>query len=171
MLQTPESKYTHLFNWSRVIEETYGHRPVYLAAVRPVQTGNPGICGILPLFRFKTLVNGLRLVSVPFFDTAGILARDPSIRNFLFKKGLEPLCGKNAGLSAITLRQEGMLDIPDLTPMVGGPRIFSGKVGLSLPVSGSQQEMMGKFKSKLRSQIKKKREKRAGLENRKNRAA
>lgn len=155
VLQTPESQYTHLFNWSRVIEETYGHRPVYLAAVRPVQNGNPGICGILPLFRFRTLVNGPRLVSVPFFDTAGILARDPSTRNFLFKRGLEPLCSKKSRLSAITLRQKEMLDIPDLTLMAGGPRIFSAKVGMSLPISGSQQEMMGRFKSKLRSQIKK----------------
>jgi len=155
VLQTPESRYTHLFNWSRVIEETYGHRPVYLAAVGPVQNGGPGICGILPLFRFKALVTGPRLVSVPFFDTAGILARDSFTRNFLFKRGLEPLCNKNAGLYAITLRQPEMLDIPDLSLMAGGPRIFSAKVGMSLPISGSQQEMMNNFKSKLRSQIKK----------------
>ncbi len=162
VLQTPESKYTHLFNWSRVIEETYGHRPVYLAAVRPDQNGRPEICGILPLFRFKALVNGPRLVSVPFFDTAGILARDGFTRNFLFKRGLEPLCNKKAGLSAITLRQEEMLDIPDLNLMAGGPRIFSAKVGMSLPISGSQQEMMGRLKSKLRSQIKK--SEKSGLE-------
>lgn len=162
VLQTPESRYTHLFNWSRVIEETYGHRPVYLAAVRPVQNGRPEICGILPLFRFKTLVTGPRLVSVPFFDTAGILARDGFARNFLFKMGLEPLCNKKSRLSAIILRQEEMLDIQDLTLMAGGPRIFSAKVGMSLPISGSQQEMMNKFKSKLRNQIKK--SEKSGLE-------
>lgn len=155
VLQTGASNYTHLFNWSRVIEETYGHKPVYLAAVRPGRKGNSEICGILPLFRFKTLVNGPRLVSVPFFDTTGILARDGFTRNVLFKRGLESLCNKNSGLSGITLRQPEMLDIPDLTLMAGGPRIFSAKVGLSLSISGSQLEMMNKFKSKLRSQIKK----------------
>jgi FemAB-related protein (PEP-CTERM system-associated) len=152
---TPTSQYTHLFNWSRVIEETYDHRPVYLAAFRPVQNKAPEICGILPLFRFKTLVNGPRLVSVPFFDTAGILAGDGFVRNFLFKRGLEPLCGKKSGLFAIALRQEDMLDIPDLTLAKNSPRIFSGKVSLSLPICGSQREMMNIFKSKLRSQIKK----------------
>ncbi|OGR12580.1 MAG: hypothetical protein A2097_13830 [Desulfobacula sp. GWF2_41_7] len=162
MLQTPESKYTHFFNWSRVIEETYGHRPVYLTAVRPVQNGRPEIRGILPLFRFKALVKGPQLVSIPFFDTAGILARDPFTRNFLFKNGLESLSNKNSGLSGITLRQPEILDIPDLTLMAGEPRIFSAKVGMSLPISGSQQEVMGGFKSKLRSQIKK--SEKSGLE-------
>jgi len=100
-------------------------------------------------------VNGPRLVSIPFFDTAGILARDASTRNFLFKNGLDPLCQKKYHLSGITLRQPEMLDIPDLTLMASSPRIFSGKVGMSLPLSGSQQEVMGGFKSKLRSQIKK----------------
>lgn len=156
VVQTGNSKYTHLFNWSRVIEETYGHRPVFLVAVRPVQHKEPEICGILPLFRFKTLVNASRFVSVPFFDTAGILAQDVSTRNFLFKNGLEPLLKrKKSGISSIALRQQEMLDIPDLTLMNCPPQIFSGKVGLSLQISGSQQEMMQKFKSKLRSQIKK----------------
>ena len=156
VLQTGKSKYTHLFNWSRVIEETYGHKPVYLAAVRPVRNKAPEICGLLPLFRFKTLANASRFVSIPFFDTAGILARDVSAQNFMFKKGLAPLLRiKDSGSSGIILRQQEMLDIPDLTLMDTGPWIFSGKVGLSLPISGSQQEVLGRFKSKLRSQIKK----------------
>jgi len=156
VLQTGASKYTHLFNWSRVIEDAYGHKPVYLAAVRPAQdlNQNSEISGILPLFRFKTLINSSRLVSVPFFDTAGILAREGSTRNFLFKKGVGPLL-KKPGISGIVLRQEDLLDIPDLTLLNCAPHIFSGKVSLSLTIPGSEQEMMQTFKSKLRSQIKK----------------
>lgn len=156
VLQTGVSKYTHLFNWSRVIEDTYGHKPVYLAAVRPAPARNKvsEISGILPLFRFKTLVNASWFVSVPFFDTAGILAPGGATRNFLFKNGLGPLV-KTSGISGVALRQQDILDIPDLSLMTCAPRIFCGKVGLSLEIPGSQQEIMQTFKSKLRSQIKK----------------
>jgi FemAB-related protein (PEP-CTERM system-associated) len=158
VLQSGASKYTHLFNWSRVIKDAYGHKPVYLAAVRPAQDRNrgrnPEISGILPLFRFKTLTNSSRLVSVPFFDTAGILAREGSTRDFLFKSGLGILI-KKPGISGVVLRQADMLDIPDLTLLNCAPHIFSGKVGLSLSILGSEWEMMQAFKSKLRSQIKK----------------
>lgn len=156
VLQNKNSGYTHLFNWSRVIEETYDHKPVFLAAVMPAQNKKPEIRGVLPLFRFKPVVNASRFVSVPFFDTAGVLAQDVSTRNFIFRNGLEPLLRrKSSRISGIALRQQEILDIPNLRLMDCFPQIFSGKVGLSLQISGSQQEMMQSFKSKLRSQIKK----------------
>ncbi len=151
--QNRESEYTHLFNWSRVIEEVYGHKPFYLAATGPGSTNRPEICGILPLFRFKTFLNAPRIVSVPFFDAAGILAKDVLTREFLFKKGLNSFSPKT--ISSIELRQGNVPDMKDFKLMGRSPEIFSGKVGLQLHLSGSQNSVFHQFKSKLRSQIKK----------------
>ncbi len=152
--------YTHLFNWSRVIRETYGHRPVFLAAVRTKPSGGREIQAVLPLFRFKTWAAERRWVSIPFFDSAGILARDGDSRLFVFEKGLKPLAGRR--VSGVVLRQPDCLDVPDMTIERQMPDLFSGKVGLSLGLNGSEQDVFSRFKSKLKNQIRK--SEKSGLE-------
>lgn len=148
-----KSGYGHLFNWSRVIREIYHHTPVYLAAVKKRPGTGEEICGILPLYRFKSITGRSRLVSIPFFDTAGILARDRKTRSFLFRQAGALLTGK--GSSGMELRQDGPLDIHEMTLDDGMPDIYHAKVGLCLHLPGSQQNMMRHFKSKLRNQIQK----------------
>ncbi|NOX34044.1 MAG: peptidoglycan bridge formation glycyltransferase FemA/FemB family protein [Deltaproteobacteria bacterium] len=154
VLSHEQSGYCHLFNWTRVIRDAYGHRPVYLAAIKKNPRGaRDTIAGILPLFRFKRFTGRPWLVSIPFFDTAGILARDMKIKNFLFKKtGL--LCYKKK-YSGLELRQESALNIQDMKIAEAMPQVYTSKTGLLIELPENQGKMLQKFKSKLRSQIKK----------------
>ncbi|CCK82201.1 GNAT family N-acetyltransferase [Desulfobacula toluolica] len=148
-----KSGYCHLFDWSRVISEIYHHKPIYLAAVKESPGNSEEICGILPLFRFKTLTGRLRLVSIPFFDTAGILAQDRKTQSFLFRQS-KAFCMKKR-ISGMDLRQDMPLNIANMKINGAVPNVYSAKVGLNITISGSQQVMMDIFKSKLRSQIRK----------------
>lgn len=148
-----KSGYCHLFNWSRVISEVYHHKPLYLAAVKKkAQTGEK-ICGILPLFRFTPLTGRSRLVSIPFVDTAGILARERVTASFLFRQSTRFFMEKK--ISGMELRQDMPLNIPgmEIDGTVHG--VYRAKVGLRIDLAASQQAMMAGFKSKLRSQIRK----------------
>jgi FemAB-related protein (PEP-CTERM system-associated) len=145
------SGYCHLFNWSRVISDAYHHHPVYLAAVRDSPQNKEAICGILPLFRFRSVAGRSRLVSIPFFDAAGILAKDRETATFLFRHSASFSMGST--VSGMELRQDRPLNIPDMAMKGTLPEVYHAKVGLHIPLSGSQKNMMTSFKSKLRSQI------------------
>src|ERR1022692_4891135 len=58
----------HRWIWRRVIQETYGHVPYYLAA-----TSEGRIEGVLPLVLVKSRLFGDSLVSMPFFSYGGVL--------------------------------------------------------------------------------------------------
>ncbi len=148
-----KSGYCHLFNWSRVIREVYHHKPLYLAAVKETPQNSEKICGILPLFRFNSVTRRSRLVSIPFFDTAGILARDRVTASFLFRQSTDFFMGKK--ISGMELRQDTQLNTPGMEIDGIFPKVYRAKVGLRIDLAGSQQAMMAGFKSKLRSQIRK----------------
>jgi len=84
VLNHPESTFYHQFGWRCVIEETYGHKPLYLKAVE-----NGEIVGLFPLFLMKSLLFGKRLISVPFGSYGGPLADNKKIYDKLIKKGQE----------------------------------------------------------------------------------
>ncbi len=153
VLNHEQSGYCHLFNWSRVIEDAYLHKPFYLAAIKKGLTNKGRICGILPLFKFSSIPGRSKLISIPFFDTAGILARNMEARSFLFKKAS---CFPGQPISsAMELRQDSPLDIPDMEISGVMPQIYTAKKGISLDLTDSQNKMMAGFKSKLRNQIRK----------------
>lgn len=148
-----KSTYCHLFNWGRVIRDTYNHKCIYLAAVKGDSKNNEKICGILPLYLFKRVLGKPKLVSIPFFDTAGILAEDRETETFLIKKSA--VFFSKEMVSAMELRQGVLLKASDM--MIPGTTldIYREKVELHLDLPGSQQKMLESFKSKLRSQIRK----------------
>lgn len=74
----------HLYGWRDVIERAYGHRTIYLAAMRGAT-----IVGVCPLVLTKSLVFGNHLTSMPFLDYGGILAADSEVRKKLFDYALE----------------------------------------------------------------------------------
>lgn len=149
----PRSDFCHLFNWSRVIKEVYHHKPIYLAALENRQDKQT-VHGIFPIFQFKALMRKPRLVSIPFFDNAGILGRNHAIDSKLLQEGVTLL--KNGLCTALEIRQ----DVPSV---FSDSAIFENlyskvstlKVDLRLKLGLTSGKMMQTFKSKLRSQIKK----------------
>ncbi len=95
----PAGQLGHASAWARIVREAYGLTPVYLEA----RNEHGAIAGILPLVRFRGLSAGLELVSMPFLDSGGVLARDPATERALLDAALELV--REQGASALELRQ------------------------------------------------------------------
>jgi FemAB-related protein (PEP-CTERM system-associated) len=68
----------HQSGWKAVIEQSFGHQTRYLQAI-----DGKRIVGILPLVVMKSLLFGRFVVSLPYFNYAGILADDQDAEHAL----------------------------------------------------------------------------------------
>ena len=66
VMDNQTSTFFHLIGWKRVVEKTYGHKPIYLFTEE-----NGRIKGILPLFLINTFLFGKQLVSIPYSPYGG----------------------------------------------------------------------------------------------------
>ena len=66
----PASAY-HGFAWKGILERAFGHRAIYLAAMR-----GDAIVGVLPLVEFRSRLFGRFAVSLPFLNYGGVIADD-----------------------------------------------------------------------------------------------
>ncbi len=133
----------HLFEWKWIIENTYGHKPIYLIAINNGKT-----YGVLPLFyiRWPFPVFPKKIVSLPFLDAAGILAQDEEIAGLLLNKAF-----------SIASSLKSLLEIRQTEPISiskSSLNLVNKRVCLVLELPDSSQQLMRSFKSKLRSQIK-----------------
>ena len=190
----PESTVYHLSGWKTIIEKSYGHKSYYLLALRdmesnkttvvqlqsgPTKNGerlsaensNMKVVGILPLFHLKHFIFGNSLISLPFFDTGGILADDEDSEHALLSETMR--IGRDLNVSQIELRHITPLSCldnhdqqkkegengPPLSITFEGAECFghtrSHKVRMVLDLPESSEALMKSFKAKLRSQIKK----------------
>jgi serine/alanine adding enzyme len=74
------STFYHQIGWRNVVEKTYKHKPIYLAAKEEDE-----IKGVLPLFLMRSMFFGKKLVSVPFAPYGGVCAEDEIIENLSFR--------------------------------------------------------------------------------------
>ncbi|QTA84824.1 FemAB family XrtA/PEP-CTERM system-associated protein [Desulfonema magnum] len=143
----------HLSGWKNVIEKTYGHKTYYLMAVKD----DGLVYGILPLTHLKHFAFGNSLISIPFFDTGGILADDEQTENTILTEAAR--IGRNLRAENIELRHVAYLsclncNFPDPFGMKEAVQIRSHKVLMHLTLPESSEVLMKSFKAKLRSQIK-----------------
>jgi FemAB-related protein (PEP-CTERM system-associated) len=135
------------FSWKDAVEQAYGHKACYLLA-----EDKGVIKGILPLFIFHIPFGGDSLISLPFCDVGDVFADDDSIKNALLIEA-KALAKKNK-INTLSIRscQEGLLgnDIGECSN-----NAEMGKVRMLLALPGSSEELWKKFKSKLRSQVRK----------------
>jgi len=139
----------HLSGWRTVIEKTYNHRAYCLVAT----ANNPGtddtigdIVGILPIVHLKNFLFGNSLISMPFFDSGGVLANNETTAQALLKEVMK--LGRELNVTGIELRQTRPLKILGIAD-------GRHKVRMVLELPGSSDILMNGFKAKLRSQIKK----------------
>jgi FemAB-related protein (PEP-CTERM system-associated) len=123
--------------------------------------------GILPLVHLKSLLFGNDLISMPFFDSGGISADDPDVERALLSEAVS--LARSLKAKTIQLRQTvPLISLPESggiksNQIVGSwltdlgctvqKRIDKAQMLLELP--DSPEALMGRFKSKLRSQIRK----------------
>jgi FemAB-related protein (PEP-CTERM system-associated) len=139
---TPGANLGHASAWQHVLRNAYGLASEYLAARDPAGA----IAGVLPLVRFRTLRGRLLLVSLPFLDTAGVLAASPAAEAALLDAALAR--ARETGAERLELRQ--------LEPLAGGPPPGAlNRVDLLLKLEASEQEQWNALPAKVRNQTRK----------------
>jgi len=136
--QARDASLYHLYGWRHVIEETFGHRCVYLSAVQDER-----VVGVLPLVELKSRLFGHMLVSLPFFNYGGVCGDSDEIRRELLDAGIA--IAKDSGVDFLELRHEDDWD-------QGLPR-KTAKVSMRLALPDSSEDLWKALGAKLRNQI------------------
>ncbi|MDA9762194.1 GNAT family N-acetyltransferase, partial [Desulfobacterales bacterium] len=123
------------------------------------------VVGILPMVHMKHFIFGNSLISIPFFDMAGILTDSIEAEEALLIKAIE--IGKQLKVDNIELRQTDYLNSLNTTSdkfLIKNSEFKiqncaienrTNKVRMLLKIPNSSEELMKSFRAKLRSQIKK----------------
>jgi FemAB-related protein (PEP-CTERM system-associated) len=140
--RTPGGGLGHAAAWHRVLREAYGLAPEYLAARDPAG----GLAGILPLVPFRDLRGRLELISLPYLDTAGVLAAAPAAESALREAALAR--ARELGARALELRQQ--------QPLASGPPAGAvHRVDLALALEASEEAQWKALPAKVRNQTRK----------------
>lgn len=130
----------HLAGWKKVIEDSFGHKCIYLMAGT-----NDGINGVLPLVHVRSRLFGSFLISVPYLNYGGILAEDSTTQQRLFDHARE--LAAERGAAYVELRHEAR-QLPEVPTK-------QHKVTMLLELPDNPDTLWNQFKPKLRSQIRK----------------
>ncbi|MDD5675800.1 MAG: FemAB family PEP-CTERM system-associated protein [Chitinivibrionales bacterium] len=148
----PHASVYHYYAFRNAVENCYGHRSLYFAALG--DTTPQRLCGVLPLFFIAGGPFGKSVVSLPFCDYGGILADTEKTAGLLFEKAVDLM--RAARYDFLELRQTTPLPFllasaaPD--PLL---RTSADKVRMLLRLPASADELFASFTAKLRSQIRK----------------
>jgi len=166
----PDATIYHLYGWKRIISETYGHKTWYLIAREDSRTTAQSnldskeqqsgqLIGILPLIHIKSLIFGNKLISIPFADCGGILAKSREAESKLLSEAIRLMM--ELGVDGIELRNvRPIASLQNTKSLRTGDypitfSIDSHKHRMLFPLPKNPEELMKSFKSKLRSQIRK----------------
>ncbi len=136
----PEATVFHDPAWGVVMREVYGNRPYYLTA-----RAGGRIVGVLSLVCQRSRLFGTRLCSVPYLDSAGVLAEEPAATDALLAAA-DGLRGE-LGIPAVEVRQDA--------PLAGDRPVRTDKVTLVLDLPDSAEALWAGFKPKLRNLVRK----------------
>ncbi|MFH0784974.1 MAG: GNAT family N-acetyltransferase [Pseudomonadota bacterium] len=146
--------FSHRFAWGESLAAVY-RLPIFrLAAKR--RSSDQSLTGILPLMLFAAPGRGIRLISLPYTDGAGIVADDPATGTELLTAGLH--LADELDAAHVELRQAGNLlshDSSGDNPSPWNHTIHSFKTGLRRPLPGSADELWSLLPAKVRNQVRK----------------
>jgi FemAB-related protein (PEP-CTERM system-associated) len=128
----------HCWVWREIVEETFGHRPYYLAAV-----ADGRICGALPLIFIRSRIFGNALVSIPFFTYGGVVADNPDASDELLAYAAK--LGSELGAQHVELRQGDEL----ATHWAG----TSSKVTMEVPLPATSDEYFNQLSTSRRKRL------------------
>ncbi len=137
----PAASNYHQYGWREVIEGSFGHRCLYLAA----RKSDNVIEGILPLVLMRSRLFGRFLISLPFFNYGGVLCHGREAGDALMARavGLQ----KEFGAEYIELRHT--------EPWSAELPTKQHKVAMILDLAESSEALWQGFNPKLRNQIRK----------------
>ncbi len=139
---TPGASLGHAAGWQRVLRDAYGLDSEYLAA----RDAAGALAGVLPLVRFRTLRGRMLLVSLPYLDTAGILARTPAAETALLEAAVARTRETGADRLELRLRE----------PLTGAPPAGEfNRIDLFLKLAASEEEQWTALPAKVRNHTRK----------------
>lgn len=127
--------------WLTVLRNGLQHEPYLIRA-----SSRQGTVGLLPLGFVKSALFGRFLVSLPYINSAGVIAEDPAVAAGLIDRAVE--LADRLDVRYLELRQEREISHPALTCS------NTSKVLMRLPLPATAAELLASYKAKLRSQIK-----------------
>jgi FemAB-related protein (PEP-CTERM system-associated) len=129
----------HLSGWGEVIEDTFGHAPIRLAATSDAA----GVLGVLPLVQLQSRVFGRMLISLPYFNYGGICAARDDVRTALLEAAI--VLAKEGRSEFLEIRQDEQWrqDLPSRT----------SKVAMRLSLPASVEDLWKQLGAKLRNQV------------------
>lgn len=139
VLSRDEASPYHQSVFRDVIEEVFGHATYYLRAQDPADHTT----GILPLVRLKSRLFGDFLVSLPYFNYGGALARDVGIA--------DALMGRAASLAAEL--GSSHVEFRDIAPQGSAWPVRTDKVVMYLPLPASDEVLWKQLGPKIRAQV------------------
>jgi FemAB-related protein (PEP-CTERM system-associated) len=131
----------HLYGWRRVVEETFGHRTSYLAAL----STSSRVVGILPLVQLKSRLFGRMFVSLPFFNYGGVCADSDGVRRALLDAAIDVAKDGQADFLEIRHESDWNQELPRKT----------SKVSMRLELPSSADALWKSLGSKIRNQVQK----------------
>ena len=139
-----------LFAWKKSIKQAYQHKSAYLIAEK-TKNNLVEIIGVLPLIIFNKPLSKPTLCALPFCDVGGVLANSDDIKQALLDES------KNIALPLNTTKIEIRSRIESNTENIDSAVIENSnqKVSMLMPLPENSELLFSRFKSKLRSQIRK----------------
>jgi len=97
LLKTPNSSFFHSSHWARVLNESYGYRPLYFSEI-----SGSRLVTLISMMEVRSILTGKRGVSLPFTDYCELIINDKDS----FQAALDRLIeyGKKARWKSIELR-------------------------------------------------------------------
>lgn len=126
--------------WGEVMRASYSNAPFYLTARRGGE-----IVGVLQLVAQRSILFGSHLCSLPYFDSAGVLADAPEAEVALV--GAADRLARDLGVGWVELRQ--------VRPLGESLPTRTDKVTLHLPLAGNSDGLWKGLKDKVRNRVRK----------------
>lgn len=136
----PNAVVYHTYAFKSLIEQVFGHTCHYLAAY----DAEGDIIGVLPMVHLNSRLFGSYLVSIPFFNYAGVLAYHPEVEQALLV---------HAKKCMLTIEAEH-IELRHCKPAEGNLACKNEKISMVLKLPNSVEALDTQLGTKVRAQIK-----------------
>jgi len=138
--EAPAATIAHELNWSRVMSDGLGHRPLYRLAI-----DDDRVVGVLPMVLIKTWWQTRYLISLPWIDYGGVLADNGEVEAMLYEEARRLTKEMKAKFAEFRTATAGAFNLA----------LLKNKVTFLLKLADDPDEIWKGFDAKLRNQIRK----------------
>jgi len=144
----PGARLGHAFEWSRIIEGSYGHEPLYLTAA------GDGEAAVLPAFVVRRPLAGTVVTSMPFLDSGGPCGASAAAAARLVTRLAHEARARGARFVELRCAAPLALDVEPST----------AKVNMTLTLDRDPDALWRRFHKSVRNQIRKAQRSALGVE-------